>query len=43
MEEKNAEYYLSLVKDWEDPYPEPELRHFGDIKVVRDDLFGLSL
>ena len=38
MEEKNAEYYLSLVKDWEDPYPEPELIHFGDIKVVRDDL-----
>ena len=38
MEVKDTKYYLDLVKHWEDPYPIPEIRHFGDIKVVRDDL-----
>jgi len=38
MEVKSAEHYLELVKDWKDPYPMPEIRYFGDIIVVRDDL-----
>lgn len=35
---KTADYYLSLVKDWEDPNTAPVLREVDGVTVVRDDL-----
>lgn len=32
------EYYLDLVKDWEDPYGMPVVKEHEGIRVVRDDL-----
>lgn len=34
----NAEYYLNLVKDWQDPYAAPVIEKHGKVYVVRDDL-----
>lgn len=31
------EYYLDLVKDWEDPYGDPVVKVHDGIRVVRDD------
>lgn len=39
---RNAEYYLSLVKDWEDPFPPPVLQSYEGIIVVRDDLLRVG-
>jgi len=36
----NPEYYLSLVQDWKDPYPNPIIKEYDGISVVRDDLLG---
>ncbi len=36
--EKSPEYYLELVKDWEDPNPKPVIELHDGIHVVRDDL-----
>ena len=33
-----AEDYLSLIGDWEDPFPPPVIEEHEGIKVVRDDL-----
>ena len=32
------EHYKNLIDSWSDPFPSPEIRHFGDVIVVRDDL-----
>ena len=32
------EYYLDLVKDWEDPYGDPVVKMHEGVRVVRDDL-----
>ena len=36
--EKSPEDYLELVKDWEDPWPDPIIELHDGIHVVRDDL-----
>jgi hypothetical protein len=33
-----SEELLELVKDWEDPWPDPVIQDYDGIKVVRDDL-----
>ena len=33
-----ADEYLSLVKDWEDPYPKPVIEKHDRFLVVRNDL-----
>ena len=38
--EETAEDYLELVKDWEDPWPDPVIKMHDDIHVVRDDLLN---
>ena len=35
-----SEEYLSLVKDWVDPWPEPVIKNYDGINVVRDDLLN---
>lgn len=39
-EVNKSEYYLSLIKGWEDPNPEPVIELHDGIHVVRDDLLG---
>ena len=36
--EETDEDYLDLVKEWTDPYPNPEIIKHDGIHVVRDDL-----
>ena len=38
--EDGPEDYLELVKDWEDPWPDPVIEVYDGISVVRDDLLG---
>ena len=33
-----SDYFLDLVRDWEDPNPAPVVEKYNDIYVVRDDL-----
>lgn len=35
---KDAQYYLDLIGDWEDPYEPPKIVRHEGINVVRDDL-----
>ena len=34
----NSDYFLDLVRDWEDPNPAPIVEKHNGIYVVRDDL-----
>ena len=38
----NAEEYLKLIEDWEDPNPNPVIEVHEGINVVRDDLLGVG-
>ena len=38
--EETDEDYLDLVKEWTDPYPNPEIIKHDGIHVVRDDLLN---
>ena len=37
---ETAEDYLDLVKDWEDPWPDPIIEMHDGVHVVRDDLLN---
>lgn len=37
---ETAEDYLELVKDWEDPWPDPIIKMHDGVHVVRDDLLN---
>lgn len=39
---KSVSEYLSLVKDWEDPFPTPVLEIHQGVTVVRDDLLKVG-
>ena len=30
--------HKELIENWKDPFPKPEIEHFDDVIVVRDDL-----
>ena len=38
--EEDPEDYLELVKDWEDPWPDPVIEKYEGVYVVRDDLLN---
>jgi tRNA1(Val) A37 N6-methylase TrmN6 len=38
--EKNADYYLKLVRGWKDPNPKPVIENWEGFQVVRDDLLA---